>query len=186
MKTLLVPLVCALLGFGCELTAGEEAPALDQTYLFEIEYINHAWGRFWYGTYVDNQGRVYRYALGSEDAWRPVRGDAFTEAELRRKYSHGDSLLGTVTLSTLRDRAAMIPAAADGALSEPVYPCRDAGTITFRTFLYDADARLYRPVLLYQAGDEARQNRARSARLLTGWLQTLDDRFTDADAFCAP
>jgi hypothetical protein len=160
--------------------AGFEA---DQQVLFEVDYQNYAWGFMWRGFYVDADGGVWQYG-DSVSTDRTAQKDAYTQEELVEKYSTQRERIGTVDEDELREMAGLIPAAAGGRLTEPVGRCADFGVITFHAFEYDADEGLYHPVLLYQAGDMARENTAESARRLTEFLTGIDDQYELTD--CLP
>jgi len=175
---------CTLLLSGCALIDDNNDSFIRQTFLFEIEHRNYAWGHAWYGLYVDNEGTVYTYTLDASTRWEPASPDAFTGRELRDKFSHGREAIGSIDRATLLARMALISSAADGPLADPVDRCRDAGETAFKAFLYNARTDRYTPVLLRQEGDWAQKNRSPSADSLTTWLKTLDERFSYS--FCAP
>lgn len=164
--------------------AGEEPdprPAATGTYVFEVEHVNYAWGARREGFHVDADGTVWRYKGtpgAGEDRGGPVSGSA-----LAAKYAAGREPLRDVGAAEVARRAAEI-GTAEGALDEPLHPCADFGTITFRAYRHDAATDTYRPVLLHQAGDVAVANRAPAALALTAWLRSLDPRFGAND--CEP
>ncbi|MFQ5568689.1 MAG: hypothetical protein ACE5G0_03380 [Rhodothermales bacterium] len=183
MRRLLGGLLAALLLSGCDASSPGSDPPIVQTILFEVEYVNFAWVPTWQGLYIDRQGSVYRYDLSDEDTM-PVPRETYTEEELLEKYSHHKERIGQVDAEVLATHYALIRAAGEGALSEPVYRCADAGVVAFRAFRYDATTEHYTPVLLQQEGDVAQANRSASAQALVSWLRTVDEQFSNP--LCPP
>jgi hypothetical protein len=184
MKRLLgLPLVLLLIA-GCELTSSDDALSDQQMFLFQVEYVNYAWGAAWNGLYVDHVGRIYTYDLSGE-SWTPQSETSFTTEELLAKYTHNKERIDTLDPADLAEQRALIPAAGAGILTEPTPRCADFGTLTFSAFTYDARTDRYTPVLLQQEGDMARTNTSNSAALLVTWLKTLDDARFDNE-YCLP
>jgi len=143
----------------------------DQEFLFEVEYVNYAWGFVWKGFHVDRDGGVRTYQLGT--TW-PHAGDAsFSPEALTEKYDEQRERISTVALDELRERVASIPDAAAGPLADPVQRCADAGTVTFTAWTFDSGTKRYAPVLLRMNGDVARENHSSAANALYGWLAAL-------------
>lgn len=154
-----------------------QAGSSRQDYLFEIGYENHAWGLQINGFVVDVQGCVYRYNHDQAE-WRPADPDAITAAELGDKFRSREQV-GTVDTGTLNAMAALIEAASTGTFSDPVSVCADFGGQSFLAYLYDGAGNVYRPVLLYTAGDVATKNLSTSAETLYNWLFTIGGRPKD-------
>jgi len=153
------------------------ADDIDQAYLFEVEYVNHAWGLAWRGLVIDRNGNINAYDHGHE-IWQPPNSDSYTESELDSKYEHGSRQIGQVDEATIKQQFSRI-ASVDGQLSAPQYPCADAGGLTYRAFLYEAATGLYRPLLLRQEGDKTQENTSDAAEELAGWLRNLVSALED-------
>lgn len=182
---IILALNIALVLAGCQLLidSDSDAEAVKQKVLFEIQYINHAWGFVHHGVYVDRTGAVYRYDREGEP-WRAERDSSFTEAELLDKYSRGRERIGQIDTETLSERVTWIDAAAGGRLTAPDFVCNDAGVLSFLAYQYDAETQRYTPVILRQSGDLFRENTSSRAEQLVTWLRTLDGRF--AQDICVP
>jgi hypothetical protein len=81
-----------------------------QDYLFEVEYVNYAWGFAWQGFHVDRNGDVWSYRLSSP--WAHAGEAPFSRSELREKYDVQPEKVATVDIDRLRTMVAAIPAAA--------------------------------------------------------------------------
>ncbi|GAF89870.1 unnamed protein product, partial [marine sediment metagenome] len=133
-----------------------DPPPLDiinQKILFEVEYINGAWGWVHNGRYIDNSGRLYNYYL-YEDRWKPQRNGIYTESELFEKFNHSKEFVKQIDYNELTQMANLIPAASKGKLSDPVGVMADAGLLTYKGYLYDESENEYIEVILRVSGDD--------------------------------
>ncbi|MCP4568493.1 MAG: hypothetical protein GY841_13025 [FCB group bacterium] len=144
---------------------------IEQKYLFDVTFINFAWGYTCRGFYIDNEG-VVRSFDHSHEQWHPASDEGYTEAELADKYFYNNQQIGGVYKTILNAKFDLVDEAAEGPLSPRVNVCYDAGGVSFKAYQYDAVAELYRPVLLYTAGSWAQKNFAPEAIALLEWLQT--------------
>ncbi len=150
---------------------------IDQTYLFEVEYVNHAWGLAWHGLVIDRAGNINAYDH-SHEIWQPSDSAWYTESELSDKYEHGSRHVGHVDDATIAQQFGWIASVAD-QLSSPQYPCADAGGLVYRAFRYEAASGRYRPLLLRQEGDQTQENTSDAAEELAGWLRNLVSALED-------
>lgn len=156
--------------------ASQSMPKLpdDQAILFEVAYVNFAWGYRCEGWYIDGEGRRYSYSYArDDDPWRPQNPEAITEQELLDKYSHGARFLGTVDPAAVATARSLIPASSVGRMSDRVSVCRDFGGAGYLAYVRDDSSLTYHPVLLYQQGDWAYRNLSAEARTLFDWLREV-------------
>jgi len=145
----------------------------EQRFYFEMTHANYAWVKQLRGVYIDRQGDVYAYDH-SHAMWEPADPDAYTAEELLQKFDSQKDHIGTVDAATLRRMTALIDAAAQGRLSEPVNECADAGITAYLAYQFDRNSGKYLPVVLYQAGDWAQKNLSDEAATLSEWLFTFE------------
>ncbi|MDH3892539.1 MAG: hypothetical protein OEV49_15850 [candidate division Zixibacteria bacterium] len=149
----------------------------DQAILFEVGYVNGAWGYRCEGWYIDGSGRRYSYHYEhDDDPWRPENHEAITEQELLEKFSHGAEFLGVVDPAEVAASKALIPASAVGTMSDVARRCADFGTARYLAYVRDDSTLTYRTVLLYQHGDMAYRNLSVEARTLFDWLREVSDQ----------
>jgi hypothetical protein len=147
---------------------------VDQAILFEVEYVNHAWGYKCSGWYIDGAGQRYSYNYEhGDDPWQPKNDEAITEQELLEKYSHGEEFLGNVDSIEFATAKGLILASAVGSMSDTSSRCADFGIVRYLAYVRDDSTLIYRPVLLYQHGDMALRNRSAQARTLFAWMQRV-------------
>lgn len=157
---------------GCTLSSTDEGDTpIDQEFLFEVEYVNFAWGLTWKGFYVDHDGDVWTYELDAP--WPHADASSYTAQELLEKYEAGRVKVAHVDGDRLRRMFDLVDDAARGTLTDPVNRCADAGEVSFRAWSSDTATERYRPVLLRQEGDWARENTSAAARELYSWLKSL-------------
>ncbi|HKP75398.1 MAG TPA: hypothetical protein VJT67_07620 [Longimicrobiaceae bacterium] len=161
-----LPLLLSLAAASC---AEPLAPPPPGRFLFEVEYVNFAWGFSYHGFVVDEEGHVYSYDL-ADTRQPPPSGDEFTAAELEAKYAHRRALAGSVAAAEVQARYARVGDALAGSLTPEQGMCADAGTTRYTALLYDAPTGTYHRLLLHQNGDVARTNTSPAARELFRWL----------------
>jgi len=168
-------LISATLPVSCSNnSAGTETDAIGQKYLFEVSYINWAWGYVDQGMYVDGDGNVYSYDLSNRDPrFHYPEGGVYSQASLDDKYSSNPLFIRTVERETLLQMSNLIGPASRGRLTDPESTACDAGGTTYTAFLFDKDTAQYREVVLYQSGDWTVENTAPEAATLRDWLTQM-------------
>jgi hypothetical protein len=153
-------------------------PPPEQRVLFEVVYVNYAWGEQNTGSYVTREGEVYRYDNGSEVRSQvPLPDERTTYEAIAARYGVPE-LVATVASEELFAMHALVAAAQQGSIDSSS-PCRDAGENEYVGWLYDNASSTYSPVLLALDGDGAAGNSAPEAAQLVAWLvQFTDGRFS--------
>jgi hypothetical protein len=162
-------------------------PPTGQKLLFELGYVNWAWGFTFSGAYVNAAGEVWSYSYPQSTTTPPVPTPqlkpGMTEAEITAKYAYGAKLVGTLSKADLATAWALVDGAEKGTLVRQSN-CADAGEFTFVAWRWDAAANLYSPITLAIHGDLAARSTAPEATQLVAFLQ----KATGTDGFdsCAP
>ena len=156
---------------GCGNPPTDTVDDIEQSYLFEVEYVNHAWGLAWTGLVVDRSGDIYAYDHGHA-VWGPSSADVYTETELESKYTHASRYIGRIDQATIALQFSRIGNVGDHFLN-PQQACADAGSITYRAFSYESSHGEYRPLLLREEGDIPKKNVSSAAEELANWLRSL-------------
>lgn len=151
-------------------------PGAGQKVLFDVSYVNYAWGAAINGYYVTREGDVYGYDYVAEygpDAPPPYLdwSTAMTEAQVTQKYGTQSKLVGHIEAGELALRFGLVAEAQQGALL-PQSMCADFGQITYAAYRYDDTTARYTPVLLGTDGDMALKNTAPDAETLIEFLRT--------------
>jgi hypothetical protein len=166
---------CLCLGVaGAGLTCEEDGGGLeqnDQQFVFQVEYVNFAWGLQWTGIVVDRNGVIHAYDH-SQGPWEPANADAYTLEELEEKYATDLGVVGTVDSATLDLQFRRAHDVGD-SFREPNVVCADAGGVGYTFFRYDPVDKRYVPVILRQEGDLPRENTDADAKRVAAWLRNL-------------
>ncbi len=152
-------------------TDDNEPPEFKQLYLFEVEYINFAWGFIQGGYYIDSLGDVSEYSH-SQELWQSPHPDSLTYEDLHDKFALRKPR-NRIDPDEIRKYLALAEKASTGTLSLPQNVCQDAGGTIYRVYLYDEESEIYTPVVLYVAGDWAQKNPAPEADTLFRWLHRV-------------
>jgi hypothetical protein len=147
---------------------------IEQKYLFDVYYVNGAWGYVLRGTYVDNQGNVVSYDHSFE-RWIPEghRWTSFTLEELDEKYIAPIDTIAHVDAKTLLDMFSLIEEVDLGDLSEGRTTGFDMGTFAHVCYRYNDSTGRYGEILLSEAGDYTRRNQSDAAIELVEWLNAV-------------
>src|SRR5688500_873455 len=184
MKSIIIAALLAASAAPLSGCADPLGPVTPGTLLFEVEYVNHAWGFTWDGYYVDAEGAVWSYSLANP--WEHDGQETWTGGELLEKYVQGRSLTRVLSAAEVAERYEAVGAAAAGPLGPRQGRCADAGTIRYHALVYDAEQERYTRVLLYQAGDVAQANHSPAAQALTEWLREIRPAGFHDGSGCAP
>jgi hypothetical protein len=164
------------LTIACGIAACSSSPTatvdeIEQEFLFEVEYVNFAWGVTWKGFYIDRLGEIVVYDRG-DLPWAPEVERSIREDELVKKYALGRRSVGQVSPASLVEGFALIRKVKE-EFSQSDIVCYDAGGLGFTAFAYDAPSARYVPLTLREEGTHPRQNTSAAARELTRWLTAL-------------
>jgi hypothetical protein len=150
---------------------------IEQTFVFQVEHVNRAWGYMLKGFYIDNKGRWYTFNH-SHEPWQPADEKRVEEKELIEKFQN-KTLQGYIDMSELKKMYKLVEPASKGSLSQPEHLCADFGIISYKAYIYDEDSTTYTPVILYRAGDVGQKNLSFAGRTLFEWLRKIDSEYND-------
>ncbi len=164
-------LIVALGSVACGSSPVETLDGIEQEFLFEVEYVNFAWGITWKGFYIDRVGKIIAYDRG-DVPWTPEDERSIREDELVEKYAPGRRVVGQVSPATLLEGFTLIPRV-EVKFSQSDIVCYDAGGLGFTAFAYDVPSARYIPLTLREEGTHPRQNTSVAAKRLARWLAGL-------------
>ena len=164
--------------------ANQESSSLErsdpeQRFLFDVFYINYAWGYTLKGFYIDKNGDVYVYDHGNQP-WSPAdkNSQVLTKEDLLEKYKNAKQA-ASVTKVELNKYAAMISVVEKGAI-ERSQQGFDMGSQTYLAYNYDVKTNTYKPILLTSEGDWLEKNTEPAAQVLVNWLKSIQDLVKDS------
>lgn len=157
-----------------------ESNLIDQKYLFEYYYINHAWGFRFSGVYVDNNGNVVNYDYPGSEKFNRNRTEEGLDSRFNIKGHERikdvfkkDAAPKVIEQAKIIEMFQKIDAASKGGYSKGVNTANDAGSYVFICYKFNKDTQKYTKVLLSEAGDWSKYNTSEEAKELVEWLKTV-------------
>jgi hypothetical protein len=145
-----------------------------QRILFSVQYVNYAWSYTNNGFMVDSAGNVCSYNLSENSKWNNADSLNFiSEEDMNENLSLCTRLSEGITKDTLQYYINKINAARKGKLIESDVYMADAGIKQYWAYVYDADTKKYKQILLNQWGDVQITNSAYEASEITQWLNRI-------------
>ncbi len=139
--------------------------------LFQVEYVNHAWGFSHAGFIVDSTGNVY--CFDKPDSWTFCEiGKSISEANMHKNFLATDSICYTIARSELTEMLQLLENTKNGNISEPTSVMADAGITSYLGFSFDENTKNYNSILIKQTGDWEITNSESDAEKL---FQKLED-----------
>jgi hypothetical protein len=160
-----------------ELQIDEEI--IGQKVLFHFSYDNFAWGRSYFGWYIDNNGNVWNLKevnhwwdeemniIGKEN--RIILYDADSLNQLYEECR--DRIITIINLDSLNYYYQLIDEASDGKYSEPKSVGFDMGSKIYGCLYYDKRENKYKKVILSVSGDYQFKNLDSYAIRIDTWLK---------------
>lgn len=146
--------------------------------IFEVEYVNHAWGYVHYGYYIAKDGGVHSYDIAkSGESWSDTSQGYYTERELVAKFNHLDTLRMMVARDTILWSNELARLAQYGTYSDTIQQGADMGGLSFILYLYRQDIKKYRQIVLLLNGDRTFRNESQSAIQLVAWMNRVIKRY---------
>ena len=156
---------------GCEKNDSSDF-RLNQLVLFQVEYVNYAWGYSHSGIVIDSTGNVGYFRL-PENWHSPDSLGYISESDMNDNFRQLSDVNVTVTKDALHKYYGMLPDASRGKLSEPYNRMFDAGVTVYSGFLYLPSLKKYKQVLINQWGDWQIDNFSPEAGEIFKWLKTV-------------
>lgn len=171
MKNLFQILVLLLLFSACDYV--EVAPQEEtSTLIFQSEYTNYAWGYNHNGWMMGNSGELKRFQKKAAWVFPDAQGYV-SEADMLKNLAACDSVIAKISTGDFSKFASMALTCADGPLSKAENKMADAGAHVYCFYLYEANQKRYRRVLLDMAGDWSQQNLAPNARVIVDFMKNI-------------
>lgn len=168
----LLPLIAMILS-ACDKELDPEN--INQTVVFEYEYINHAWVYTHFGWLIDENGDVKGYSR--TDVWRAADDDGYiTKEDLVNNLSLTDTLYFTVDkdelLNYFDDRFDVL----HGQIDTADQRMADAGAGSLYVYVWDVDEEKYKKQLLASRGDLNLTNTKAKVNSIVNWLKEIGDQ----------
>jgi hypothetical protein len=155
---------------GCE-KINDSYPNENQLVLFQVEYINYAWGYSHHEILIDSSGNV-RYFKYPNSWHQPDTAGYITESDMNENIQQLDSVSLTIENDILFKYFSILKGASEGHLSHLVNRMFDAGTTIYSGYLFDSIMKEYKHVLIKQWGDWSIENNSPEAEKIYRWLES--------------
>lgn len=146
----------------------------EQEILFEVNYVNYAWGYQNRGYLIDKMGRIRRYENPKD--WKFASPGPLTAAEMDENLSKTTFATYTIPLAELEQYVNVLKKVSDGDFTDPVNKMADAGATSYYVYHFDPGTKTYRTVLLQSVGDTDVFNRDPDAKRIADWLVTVSQK----------
>jgi hypothetical protein len=151
------------------LTGCEIINDLHPTAMFEVQYINYAWGYQHSGLIIDASGEVREFDLPS--VWNyPDSAGYISEADMEENLAQLGEKLCTVSKRDLSNNSDKLANAQKGKLTVPEHQMCDFGSLSYSGYIYEPGKNRYKYVLIRKTGDFYVENVSRDASEIYDWL----------------
>ncbi|HWV29901.1 MAG TPA: hypothetical protein VN038_09625 [Dyadobacter sp.] len=140
----------------------------EQEILFEVNYVNYAWGFQNTGFLIDKTGRVRTYDKPKD--WKFAEDGPFTVAEMDERVSKTTVSKYTVPANELSQYVSKMRQVSDKEFTKPVNAGADMGASAYYVYRYDTGSKTYQAVLLQSVGDNNVYNKDSDAKQIADWL----------------
>lgn len=150
-------------------------PDFKQRILFEIHYINYAWGFQDQGLIIDSLGNIRVFNLSTKSVkWNfPDQQGYISRVDMDNNVNLCDSIVKKLNKDSLSFYVSKIWKASKGKISEPKYVMFDAGITNYSAYIFDEKTNRYKKVLIKIWGDTSVDNDAPEAEEIYQWLKRI-------------
>lgn len=169
-RTLFLPVTLILIAAGgCKKNI---SPANDRQLMFQLDYVNYAWGYQHNGFMIDGEGNIYTYENPEKwnfpDATLVLTGDQISE-NMQFSIKSGKK----IPLEELAKYSSYIENISLGKISGLKNTGNDAGTIQFICYKMSGDGR-YKGTLIRMEGDFTCENLNFYSRKVVTWMRDIN------------
>ena len=142
--------------------------------VFEIEYVNFAWGYAYEGKAVSEDRNLYSYNPGAEGVDVLNHPDEqYTASDLTSKYRRRKAVVRAVSADTLIYMKQLVTAVRIDDNSDTTSVGADMGAVVYSAYRFRADVSKYQRVILQVEGDWTFHNRSEAAVALVDLMKRL-------------
>jgi hypothetical protein len=140
--------------------------------IFQSEYTNYAWGYNHNGWIMDNSGKVNRFQ--KKAAWVFPDSLGYVSAvDMQKNFSACDSVMAQISSKDFSLYAGKAIFCVNGPYTKAVNTMADAGENIRCFYVYEADRKRYKRILLNMTGDWSQENLAPYAKEIADWMKSI-------------
>jgi hypothetical protein len=146
-----------------------------QEIMFQMEYVNNAWGYQHYGFIIDNEGNVLTY--NKPDNWNfPDNGFNLRENQVVENLAKCIQSGKKIPKEDLQKYTSYINNIASSKVTALKNVASDAGSIKFICYKYSESSGMYKGYLIKMEGDFTCENLNFYSKKVTAWLRDINTR----------
>lgn len=147
-------------------------PLSDRQLLFQMDYVNYAWGYQHYGYIIDGEGNILTY--DNPEKWNfPDVNYMLPESQVADNLSKCRRSGEKVPLDELTRFAGYIDNISSSKISAPKNTGADAGSTQYICYRYSGTANSYKGSLLKMEGDFTCENLNFYSKKVVSWMKNL-------------
>lgn len=151
------------------ISACEKTNDHDRKAIFEIQYMNWAWGYQHSGAVIDATGVLREFSLPPQ--WNfPDSEGYISEADMEENLAQLGEKSCAVSKTEMLKYSDKLIHAREGELSAPEHQMCDFGSLSYIGYIYEPGHNRYRYVLIRQTGDVYVENKSIEASDIYDWL----------------
>jgi hypothetical protein len=145
-----------------------------QAMLFQVDYVNYAWGYQHNGFIIDNQGNVLTYK--NPQIWNfPDNDFALTENQVHENMENCVSSGKKIPLEELKKYASYIKNISSSKITALKNVAADAGSMQYICYQFSENPGIYKGSLIKLEGDFTRENLNFFSKKVSNWLKNIND-----------
>jgi len=145
-----------------------------QAILFQVDYVNYAWGYQHTGFIIDNAGNILTYK--NPQNWNfPDKELNLSESQV---HSNLESCIKTgkkISSEELKKNASYIKNISSSKITAMKNIAADAGSIEYLCFQFSENSQTYKGTLIKMEGDFTCENLNFYSKKVTAWLKNIFD-----------
>lgn len=164
-------LFLALFISGCKKNSGINEK---QAILFQVDYVNYAWGYQHNGILIDNEGNVLSYK--NPQNWNFQDAELnITDSQVRDNMSGCMNSGKRIPVDELKKFSGYIRNIASSKVTAPKNVAADAGSLEFICYQYSEQSGIYKGTLIKKEGDFTCENLNFYSKKVSSWLKNIYD-----------
>lgn len=147
---------------------------LEQVILFQMDYINFAWGYHHHGFMIDSDGRILTYE--NPEKWNFADDNLIlTEDQIAENISMCRILPERIPLETLNKYSSYINNIAGSKITARRQTGADAGTLQFICYKFSGNSMMYKGFLIKTEGDFTEENLNFYSKKVVSWMKEINE-----------
>ena len=175
MKTFFIYIIFVLL-IAFTISGCKKNVAIDekQEILFQVDYVNYAWGYKHNGFLVDNQGNILTYK--NPQVWNfPDKDFNLSESQVRDNIGNCLNTGKKIPNEELKKYANHIKNISSSKVTALKNVSADAGSIEYICYQFSEKTGIYKGTLIKMEGDFTCENLNFFTKKVTTWLKNIND-----------